>query len=79
MPDRPGPPPRARRAPRAPLVSRLAWLLLGLVLGAGAATVLARRLADPVPATVVERAALPAPSGRHAWVPPGETAGPSAG
>ena len=64
-------------------MSRLGWLLCGLVLGAGVATVLARRTSAPVAAPVVERTALPAPtpapSGRHAWVPPAEAAGPSAG
>jgi hypothetical protein len=66
-------------------VSRFAWLLVGLVLGAGAATLLARRTVSeavaPAPAPVVERTALPrpatAPAGRHVWVPPGENAGPA--
>jgi hypothetical protein len=64
-------------------VSRFAWLLVGLVLGAGAATLLARRTVSeaPAPAPVVEQPALPrpavAPAGRHVWVPPSDTAGPA--
>ena len=64
-------------------MSRFTWLLVGLLIGAAAATVLARRTAARAAASTVERAALdqpvPGQGGRHARVPPGGSTGPSAG
>lgn len=83
MPDPPGPPLHARQRRRAHLVSRLSWLLVGLLVGAAAATFLARRTEVPASAPTVERTPVdqPAPvqGGRHAWDPPGGATGPSAG
>lgn len=56
---------------------KLLWLLIGMVLGVALARELNRRSTPPpVPSSAEPVAALPpsvprpAPSGRHAWVPP---------